>query len=84
MPPDENKEDINNSVFTNTVANFAVSTARWAACLAFGEDASVEEIPEAWLEKMANLTFLFNAEKRYHEEYEGFDAEKEAGNGSDE
>ena len=34
MPPDEYVEHANNSIFTNVVANYAVNTARWIACLA--------------------------------------------------
>ena len=34
MPPDEYQENINNSIFTNLVANYAVNTARWISCLA--------------------------------------------------
>ncbi len=34
MPPDEHVEHAHNSIYTNLVANYAVSTARWLACLA--------------------------------------------------
>lgn len=34
MPPDEYQEHARNSIFTNLVANYAVNTARWLACLA--------------------------------------------------
>ncbi len=80
MPPDENQEHANNSIFTNMVANMAVSTARWTTCLALGEDASEEEVPDEWLDKMRNLVFLYNEEKEYHEEFEGFDEQYTTGN----
>ena len=41
----------------------------------YGEVQSEQMVPEEWLEKMKNLVFPFNTEKRYHEEYEGFDEE---------
>ena len=80
MPPDEHQEDANNSIYTNLVANYAVSTSRWAECLAYGPDFSEENTPQEWLDKMRDLTFLYNKEKRYHEEYEGFDEDYETGN----
>ena len=73
MPPDENQEHANNSVFTNMVANLAVNTARWTTCLISGEATSEAQVPDDWLDKMKNLVFLYNAEKEYHEEFEGFD-----------
>ena len=79
MPPDEHQEHARNSIYTNLVANLAVNTGRWSTCLAYGEATSIEEVPEAWLEKVKNLVFLFNKDKRYHEEYEGFDDEYETG-----
>ena len=75
MPPDEYQEAANNSIYTNLVANLAVNTARWTECLLNGEAAAETAVPDAWLEKMKNLVFLFNGEKRYHEEFEGFDDE---------
>ena len=34
MSPDEYAIEVDNSIYTNLVANYAVSTARWALCLA--------------------------------------------------
>lgn len=73
MPPDEYQEAANNSIYTNLVANLAVNTARWTDCLLNGEAAAETAVPDAWLEKMKNLVFLYNEEKQYHEEFEGFD-----------
>ena len=70
MPPDEHREHANNSIYTNLLANYAVNTARWTECLVSDETTSQETVPDAWLEKMKNLVFLFNEEHRYHEEYE--------------
>ena len=33
MPPDEYQGHISNSIYTNLIANYAVSTAKWFACL---------------------------------------------------
>ena len=79
MGPDEHVEHAHNSIYTNVVANLAVNTARWTSCLADGADQSVSVIPEEWLDKMADLVFMFNEEKRYHEEYEGFNEQLETG-----
>ena len=38
-----------------------------------------ELVPQQRLEKYKNISFLFNPDKRYHEEFEGFDAEYESG-----
>ena len=36
-------------------------------------------VPEEWLEMYKNIAFPFNPDKRYHEEFEGFDAQYESG-----
>ncbi len=79
MPPDEHQEHAHNSIYTNLVANLAVNTARWATCLASGEGEAITVIPEEWLYKMSNLVFLFNEDRRYHEEYEGFNEQYQTG-----
>ena len=38
-----------------------------------------ELVPQQWLEKYKNISFPYNPDKRYHEEFEGFDAEYESG-----
>ena len=35
--------------------------------------------PKKWLEKYKNISFPFNPDKRYHEEFEGFNTEYESG-----
>lgn len=79
MPPDEHQEHARNSIYTNLIANYAVNTARWTECLINGPSMASQSVPDSWLEKMKNLVFLFNEDKRYHEEYEGFDLEFETG-----
>ena len=80
MPPDEQQENARNSNYTNLVANYAVNTARWTTCLLTDEINAAIEVPDEWLEKMKNLVFLYNRNKRYHEEYEGFDEQYVTGN----
>ncbi len=81
MPPDEHQRKINNSIYTNLVANLAVNTARWTTCLIKGESAARKTIPDSWLEKMGNLVFLYNDQYKYHEEFEGFDRQYRTGEG---
>ena len=33
MPPDEHQEEVDNSVYTNLMADYAINTAAWTACL---------------------------------------------------
>ena len=73
MPPDEHQEDVRNSIYTNLMANYAIHTARWTDCLA-GED-ETETVPDRWLNVAENLVVVYNREKRYHEEFEGYDDE---------
>lgn len=68
MPPDEYQEHASNSIFTNLVANYAVNTGKWVACLTNQSHL----VPDAWLEKVKNLVFTYNKKDRFHEEYEGF------------
>ncbi len=80
MPPDEYHSYVNNSIYTNLLANLAVNTARWTTCLAEGESSAANTIPDSWLDKVENLVFMYNEEYRYHEEFEGFDEEYRTGN----
>ena len=70
MPPDEAHSRVNNSIFTNAVAFHAVYFASYAACLA-GRNSS--DVPEEWKNIVSNLTFTYNYQKKYHEEFQGFD-----------
>ena len=79
MPPDEHQQEANNSIYTNLGAVYAVNTARWTSCLLFGPSTAETLVPDAWLNKTKNLAFLYNSAKRYHEEYEGFDADLTGG-----
>jgi trehalose/maltose hydrolase-like predicted phosphorylase len=75
MPPDEHAEDVDNSVYTNIVASYAIHFARYAACLAGRQ--YLEQVPDRWLHVAQRLKFTFNDIKRYHEEFEGYDHQVE-------
>ncbi|NXJ77509.1 PGGHG glucosidase, partial [Trogon melanurus] len=66
MPPDEYHHHVNNSAYTNAVAqrslNFAADVAR---------DFSIP-VPEEWVDCAQKVKVPFDAEKKYHPEYDGY------------
>ncbi|NXD14494.1 PGGHG glucosidase, partial [Nothocercus nigrocapillus] len=66
MPPDEYHYRVDNSVYTNALAQrslyFAADVAR---------DLSLP-VPEEWLECAEKVKVPFDAEKKYHPEYDGY------------
>ncbi|PKU34093.1 acid trehalase-like protein 1 [Limosa lapponica baueri] len=66
MPPDEHHCWVDNSVYTNAVAqrslNFAADIAR---------DFSIP-VPEEWVDCAKKIKVPFDAEKQYHPEYDGY------------
>ncbi|NXP10709.1 PGGHG glucosidase, partial [Thinocorus orbignyianus] len=66
MPPDEHHCQVDNSVYTNVVAqrslNFAADIAR---------DFSIP-VPEEWVDCAKKIKVPFDAEKKYHPEYDGY------------
>ncbi|NXY75011.1 PGGHG glucosidase, partial [Glareola pratincola] len=66
MPPDEHHCRVDNSVYTNAVAqrslNFAADVAR---------DLLIP-VPEEWVDCAKKLKVPFDAEKKYHPEYDGY------------
>uniref|UniRef100_A0A8B9PMS4 Protein-glucosylgalactosylhydroxylysine glucosidase n=1 Tax=Apteryx owenii TaxID=8824 RepID=A0A8B9PMS4_APTOW len=66
MPPDEYHYRVDNSVYTNALAqrslNFAADVAR---------DFLVP-VPEEWVECAKKVKVPFDAEKKYHPEYDGY------------
>ncbi|NXF89623.1 PGGHG glucosidase, partial [Eubucco bourcierii] len=66
MPPDEYHHQVDNSVYTNAVAqrslNFAADVAR---------DFSVP-VPEEWVEHAKKVKVPFDEERKYHPEYDGY------------
>ncbi|XP_070540414.1 protein-glucosylgalactosylhydroxylysine glucosidase-like [Ptychodera flava] len=67
MPPDEYHEEVDNSVYTNIGASLAIFLAEYAACLC-GD----EPLPEDWMEKAHKMTYIFDSERNFHPEYEGY------------
>ncbi|NXX48698.1 PGGHG glucosidase, partial [Tricholaema leucomelas] len=66
MPPDEYHHQVDNSVYTNAVAqrslNFAADVAR---------DFLVP-VPEEWVEHAKKVKVPFDEERKYHPEYDGY------------
>ncbi|XP_074904662.1 protein-glucosylgalactosylhydroxylysine glucosidase isoform X4 [Buteo buteo] len=66
MPPDEYHYQVDNSVYTNAVAqrslNFAADIAR---------DFLIP-VPEEWVDCAKKIKVPFDAEKKYHPEYDGY------------
>ncbi|XP_053923592.1 protein-glucosylgalactosylhydroxylysine glucosidase isoform X2 [Cuculus canorus] len=66
MPPDEYHSQVDNSVYTNTVAqrslNFAADVAR---------DFFIP-VPEEWVDCAEKVKVPFDAERKYHPEYDGY------------
>ncbi|NXJ68026.1 PGGHG glucosidase, partial [Rostratula benghalensis] len=66
MPPDEHHCRVDNSVYTNAVAQRSLI---FAADLA--GDFSIP-VPEEWVDCAKNIKVPFDAEKKYHPEYDGY------------
>ncbi|KAM8807317.1 protein-glucosylgalactosylhydroxylysine glucosidase [Eudromia elegans] len=66
MPPDEYHHQVDNSVYTNAVARrslyFAADVAR---------DLLVP-VPQEWVERAEKVKVPFDAERKYHPEYDGY------------
>lgn len=63
----------------NELVEQALLLTRWTSCLIGDEASAAEAVPESWLQQARELAFLFNADKRYHEEFQGFDQRYENG-----
>ncbi|KFQ52111.1 Acid trehalase-like 1, partial [Nestor notabilis] len=66
MPPDEHHSHVDNSAYTNAVAQRSLT---FAADLA--RDLLIP-VPEQWLRRAKNIKVPFDAEKKYHPEYDGY------------
>ncbi|XP_077992790.1 protein-glucosylgalactosylhydroxylysine glucosidase-like [Glandiceps talaboti] len=67
MPPDEYHGEVDNSIYTNVGASLAIFLANYASCLC-GD----EPLPEDWISKARNMTYIFDNENMFHPEYEGY------------
>lgn len=66
MPPDEYYFNVNNSVYTNTVAKLSLEFAVELA------DLLQQPAPKEWKEVAENLKIPFDEEFNYHPEYDGY------------
>ncbi|KAJ4937491.1 hypothetical protein JOQ06_002126 [Pogonophryne albipinna] len=66
MPPDEYYYNVNNSVYTNTVAKFSLQFAVELAELL------QDPAPKEWKEVADQLKIPFDEESQYHPEYDGY------------
>lgn len=87
MPPDEFYRNVNNSVYTNAVAQFRLAlfivnlsaNIRWfnlvLTSLQFAEDLAKllhHPAPQQWREVAEGLKIPFDPVARYHPEYDGY------------
>ncbi|XP_069019380.1 protein-glucosylgalactosylhydroxylysine glucosidase isoform X1 [Embiotoca jacksoni] len=66
MPPDEYYYNVNNSVFTNTVAKFSLQFAVELA------DLLQHPAPKEWQEVAEHIKIPFDQESQYHPEFDGY------------
>uniref|UniRef100_A0A672GNN8 Protein-glucosylgalactosylhydroxylysine glucosidase n=1 Tax=Salarias fasciatus TaxID=181472 RepID=A0A672GNN8_SALFA len=66
MPPDEYYYNVNNSVYTNTVAKLSLQFAVELA------DLLQHPAPKEWLEVAENIKIPFDNALQYHPEYDGY------------
>ncbi|XP_039665978.1 protein-glucosylgalactosylhydroxylysine glucosidase [Perca fluviatilis] len=66
MPPDEYYYNVNNSVYTNTVAKFSLQFAVELA------DRLQHPAPKEWKEVAEHLKIPFDQEAQYHPEFDGY------------
>uniref|UniRef100_UPI003AAA9432 protein-glucosylgalactosylhydroxylysine glucosidase isoform X1 n=2 Tax=Centroberyx gerrardi TaxID=166262 RepID=UPI003AAA9432 len=66
MPPDEYYYNVNNSVYTNTVAKFSLQFAVELA------DLLQYPAPKEWQEVAEQIKIPFDEESKYHPEYDGY------------
>uniref|UniRef100_A0A673A999 Protein-glucosylgalactosylhydroxylysine glucosidase n=1 Tax=Sphaeramia orbicularis TaxID=375764 RepID=A0A673A999_9TELE len=66
MPPDEYYYNVNDSVYTNTVAKFSLQFAVELA------DLMQHPAPPEWQQVAEHIKILFDEESKYHPEYDGY------------
>lgn len=72
MPPDEYAQSVNNSVFTNVLAQKSILFARYAACL--NDLDYAKEINDSLILLAKKLFIPFNKSSQYHPEFEGYES----------
>uniref|UniRef100_A0A8C4Y686 Protein-glucosylgalactosylhydroxylysine glucosidase n=1 Tax=Gopherus evgoodei TaxID=1825980 RepID=A0A8C4Y686_9SAUR len=71
MPPDEYRYSVDNSVYTNAVAQKSLNFAAEVAC-----DFQIP-VPEEWQEVAKKVKVPFDAARNYHPEYDGYSPGKQ-------
>nr|XP_054758478.1 protein-glucosylgalactosylhydroxylysine glucosidase-like [Lytechinus pictus] len=66
MPPDEYHESVNNSVFTNSIAQISLRLPAYAASLIN------KSVPAEWAVIADNMFIPFDHKLQYHPEFEGY------------
>ena len=66
MPPDEYHEGIRDSAYTNVGASLSLHLANYSACLCD------QSIPDSWYDVATRLVLLYDEERNYHPEFEGY------------
>lgn len=73
MCPDEDAYDVDNSIYTNVVAGYSIFFAEYAKCLC-GE--AMDPVPAEWVSRAKAFTYLYDAERDFHPEYEGYETNR--------
>ena len=66
MPPDEYHTYVDDSVYTNVGASLSIHMANYTACLC------EEQFPEEWDDVASKLHVVYDEERQYHPEFEGY------------
>ena len=75
MGPDEDHHDIDNNAYTNVNAAYNLNFGAFAACVC-QNDFRLSKADYENFEKIANsLAVLYDAERDYHPQYEGYAGE---------
>ncbi|XP_041461759.1 protein-glucosylgalactosylhydroxylysine glucosidase-like [Lytechinus variegatus] len=67
MPPDEDHAPVDNSVYTNAVAQIALRLPYYAASLLD------QKLPDTWSKIADNMHIMYDQENDYHPEFEGYE-----------
>lgn len=74
MPPDEDNHGVDNNGYTNIGAGYSIFFAKYAECLCKSQgNVEPEPVPEEWLQIAKSLKLLYDEDKDYHPEYEGYE-----------
>ncbi|XP_072019698.1 protein-glucosylgalactosylhydroxylysine glucosidase-like [Amphiura filiformis] len=69
MPPDEYHTKVDDSVYTNVGASLSIHMANYTACLC------EQRFPEEWDDVASKLHVLYDEDKDYHPEFDGYSPE---------